>query len=98
MRGRCARFMRMRVTEPRGGCTMAERSGVSGRGAFRQQAINIANLLLEAADRLDNVSSSDSRTSSLTVSVNRETASNSVRVIVSPVVKERLIVGILLPS
>ena len=66
MRGRCARFMRMRVTEPRGGCTMAERSGVSGRGAFRQQAINTANLLLEAADRLDNVSSSDSRTSSLT--------------------------------
>ena len=81
MRGRCARFMCMRVTEPRGGCTMAERSGVSGRGAFRQQAINTANLLLEAADRLDNVSSSDSRTSSLTsLSTNRLELSQSHRV------------------
>ena len=42
---------------------MAERSGPSN---FRQQAIDTANLLLEAADKLDSSSSSHTRSLSLT--------------------------------
>ena len=38
----------------------------SGRGTFRQRAINTANLLLQAADRLETSSSNGRRSSSLT--------------------------------